>query len=89
MGKNILHSKLNEEYKDLKKKITSALYMLKDAKKNEWDEWSQYDKEAFYRIKSSDIRTKKEILKIMHKQAKEMKMLIWSANSLYRRSKQN
>lgn len=78
--KNLLHSELDKQYRELKRRITSALYMLEDAKREEWDIWSRYDKDEFYRIKASDIRTKKEILKVMHKQAKEMKMLIWQSN---------
>ena len=78
--KNTLHSELDKQYRDLKRRITSALYMLNDAKRKEWDIWSRYDRDEFYRIKASDIITKKEILKLMHRQAKEMKILIWKAN---------
>lgn len=78
--KNILHSKLDKKYRELKRRITSALYMLKEAKRKEWDQWTRLDRETFYAIKAKDIQTRKELLKDMHRNAREMKELIWYAN---------
>lgn len=80
MKKNKLHSDLSKQYRDVKRKVTSELYMLKHIKEQDWDPFSFYDKERFSYVKGREIMDQKFLLKTLHERCRQLKAQIVQAN---------
>ena len=78
--KNKAHSKYDKKYRELKRKITSAQYMLEHAKRESWDPYSETDRDQFYKIKREDIKERKEELNRLHDECRTIKAAIYVAN---------
>lgn len=87
MAKNKTQSELHKKYIALKRKITSAQYMLDYEKSQYWDMWCFNDERTFNKVKAQTIREKRLELKCMHKESKILKMKIVQANQAYNRER--
>lgn len=85
MPKNVEQSKLHKKYIELKRKVTSAQYMLDHEKSQYWDMWCHVDEDTFNKYKAQTIREMRLELKSLHKKCKLLKMKIIQANQDYQR----
>ena len=83
MAKNIKQSELHKKYIELKRKITSAQYMLEFEKHTYWDRWCLNDEKTFNKVKARTIKEMRLELKCMHLECKILKMKMVQANKEY------
>lgn len=83
MAKNKTQSELHKKYIELKRKITSAQYMLDFEKRQYWDIWCFNDERTFEKVKAQTIKEMRLDLKCMHRESKILKMKIVRANQAY------
>ena len=81
--KNKTQSELHKKYIELKRKITSAQYMLDEEKNHYWDRWCFNDERTFNKIKAQNIRLMRLELKCLHRESKILKMKLVQANKSY------
>lgn len=80
MIKNKLHSDLSRQYRDVKRKVTSELYMLEYIKDQEWDPFCHLDEDRFYYAKGQETKDQKFLLKTLHERCRQLKVQIVQAN---------